>query len=109
MRIASLLHAIDSQVPHRSLLLHFLRDGAVHHRVSWARIGTRICKESLARACGATLAHAHARTGDRFAIAAYLGETDEFDRQLVKFARAYADQNEADYALFLQAREAGEL
>jgi uncharacterized protein (DUF2252 family) len=63
----------------------------------------------LARACGATLAHAHARTGDRFAITAYLGESDEFDRELVKFARSYADQNEADYARFMQAREAGEL
>lgn len=64
---------------------------------------------SIARACGATLAHAHARTGDRFAIAAYLGDSDDFDRALVKFARAYADQNEADYARFMQALEAGEL
>jgi DNA repair protein RadC len=63
----------------------------------------------LARACGATLAHAHARTGDRFAIAAYLGKSDEFDRQLGKFARTYADQNESDYARFMQALEAGEL
>jgi hypothetical protein len=63
----------------------------------------------LARACGATLAHAHARTSNRFAIAAYLGNSDEFDRQLGRFARAYAKQNDADYALFMQAREAGEL
>lgn len=109
MRIASSLHPIDSQTPHRSLSLHFSGDGDGRHHVSWARIGTCICKESHARACGATLAHAHARTSDRFAIAAYLGETDEFDRQLAKFARAYANQNEADYALFMQAREAGEL
>ena len=63
----------------------------------------------FARTCGWTLAHAHARTGDRFAIAAYLGETDEFDRALAKFARAYAKQNEADYRRFMEARKAGEL
>ena len=63
----------------------------------------------LASACAATLAHAHARTGDRFEIAGYLGETDEFDRAIAKFARAYADQNEADYASFMAALEAGEL
>ena len=63
----------------------------------------------FAHTCGWTLAHAHARTGDRFAIAAYLGETDEFDRALAKFARAYAKQNEADYKRFMEAREAGEL
>ena len=63
----------------------------------------------LARACGWTLAHAHARTGDRFAIAAYLGDGNEFDKALVKFAAAYADQNEADYARFMEALENGEL
>ena len=63
----------------------------------------------VAEACGWTLAHAHARTGNRFAIASYLGETDEFDRAMVKFARSYADQNEADYARFMQALEMGEL
>ena len=64
---------------------------------------------ALAKECGKTLAHAHARTGDRFAIAAYLGDTDEFDKALVKFARAYAKQNEADYLRFMEAFEAGEL
>ena len=63
----------------------------------------------FAHTCGWTLAHAHARTGDRFAIAAYLGKDDEFDRALVKFARAYAKQNEADYKRFMEARKAGEL
>lgn len=63
----------------------------------------------LAAACGGTLAHAHARTGDRFQIAGYLGETDAFDRAVAKFARAYAKQNEADYARFMAALEAGEL
>lgn len=50
-----------------------------------------------------TLAHAHAKTGDCHAIAAYLGETDDFEKTMVKFARAYADQNEADYQMFMKA------
>ena len=48
-------------------------------------------------------AHAHARTGDRFAIAGYLGKGDGFDRALVRFAKSYADQNECDYRAFLES------
>ena len=59
----------------------------------------------LAVVCGWTLAHAHARTGDRFAIASYLGEKKGFDRAMAKFARAYADQNEADYQRFIASLE----
>ncbi|MGZ6693559.1 MAG: DUF2252 domain-containing protein, partial [Solirubrobacteraceae bacterium] len=47
--------------------------------------------------CGWTLARAHARSGDRIAIAAYLGNSDTFDRAIVEFSKAYADQNEQDY------------
>lgn len=65
--------------------------------------------EKLATACGWALAHAHARTGDRFTIAGYLGDDDAFDRAILKFARAYAKQNETDYQRFLQALESGEL
>jgi uncharacterized protein (DUF2252 family) len=50
------------------------------------------------RACGWTLARAHARSGDRIAIAAYLGETDAFDSAMVAFATEYAEQNERDHA-----------
>ena len=50
------------------------------------------------RVCGWTLARAHARSGDRIAIAAYLGSSDSFDRAMASFAEAYADQNERDYA-----------
>ena len=64
---------------------------------------------ALAKGCGWTLAHAHARTGDRFAIAAYLGKSDKFDKALAKFASTYADQNEADYERFMQAYNNGEL
>ena len=48
--------------------------------------------------CGWTLARAHARSGDRIAIAAYLGKSDTFDRAILKFSEAYAEQNEHDYA-----------
>ena len=51
-----------------------------------------------ARLCGWTLARAHARSGDRIAIAAYLGGSGKFDQAIADFAEAYADQNERDYA-----------
>ncbi len=47
--------------------------------------------------CGGTLARAHARGSDRIAIASYLGKGDTFDRALLEFSMAYADQNERDY------------
>ena len=50
-----------------------------------------------AQMCGRTLARGHARTGDRVAIAAYLGSSDTFDRAMADFASLYADQNERDY------------
>jgi hypothetical protein len=53
--------------------------------------------EAYARLCGWTLARAHARSGDRIGIAAYLGKGPVFDRALVTFAEAYADQNQRDY------------
>jgi uncharacterized protein (DUF2252 family) len=62
-----------------------------------------------ARLCGQTLARGHARTGDRRAIAAYLGKGDTFDRAIVEFSAAYADQNEADYAALKAAEKAGTL
>jgi uncharacterized protein (DUF2252 family) len=51
-----------------------------------------------AQMCGSTLARGHARSGDRIAIAAYLGSGDVFDKAIADFASAYADQNERDYA-----------
>jgi uncharacterized protein (DUF2252 family) len=47
--------------------------------------------------CGKTLARAHARSGDRFAIASYLGKGDAFDKAIDRFSEAYADQNERDF------------
>jgi uncharacterized protein (DUF2252 family) len=59
--------------------------------------------------CGWSLARAHARTGDRAAIADYLGKGDRFDQAIADFSEAYADQNEADYQVIASARDSGEL
>jgi uncharacterized protein (DUF2252 family) len=68
-----------------------------------------VAMAEYADVCGWTLAHAHARSGDSVAIAAYLGAGDAFDRALASFAEAYADQNEADYAAFRDAVESGRI
>jgi len=62
-----------------------------------------------ARICGATLARAHARWGDRIAIASYLGKRDAFDRAIADFSSRYADQNERDYEAFAAAVKSGRL
>jgi uncharacterized protein (DUF2252 family) len=59
--------------------------------------------------CGWTLARAHARSGDRIAIAAYLGSGEAFDRAVTDFAESYAEQNERDFAALDQAVQAGRL
>ena len=59
------------------------------------------------RVCGWTLARAHARSGDRIAIASYLGGGDVFDRAIADFSVAYADQNERDYAALKKAAADG--
>ena len=62
-----------------------------------------------ARVCAATLARAHARSGDRIAIASYLGNSDTFDRAIADFSAAYADQNERDYQALVDAVGSGRL
>jgi uncharacterized protein (DUF2252 family) len=59
--------------------------------------------------CGWTLARAHARSGDRIAIASYLGGSDVFDRAIARFASAYADQNERDHQALLDAVKSGRI
>jgi hypothetical protein len=61
------------------------------------------------RVCGWTLARAHARTGDRVALASYLGSGDRFDRAVAAFAVAYADQNELDFRALERAVEDGRI
>jgi uncharacterized protein (DUF2252 family) len=65
--------------------------------------------EQYARWCGWTLARAHARAGDRIAIAAYLGKSTNFDNAVADFAEAYADQNERDRAALADAVKAGKV
>ena len=62
-----------------------------------------------ARMCATSLARAHARSGDRIAIAAYLGSSDAFDRAIAEFSEAYADQNERDYDALVQAEKDGRI
>jgi hypothetical protein len=59
--------------------------------------------------CGWTLARAHARSGDRIAIAAYLGGSDVFDKAITRFAAAYADQNERDHKALVDAVASGRI
>jgi len=61
------------------------------------------------RMCGWTLARAHARSGDRIAIGAYLGSGDAFDRAIAEFSELYADQAEKDYSALADAVKAGRL
>lgn len=65
--------------------------------------------DNYGRVCGWTLAHAHARSGDAPAISGYLGSGRTFATALGRFAVAYADQNEADYAAFSAAIDAGQV
>src|SRR5215468_1794394 len=59
--------------------------------------------------CGWTLARAHARCGDRIAIAAYLGTSAEFDQAIAQFAVGYADQNERDHRALAEAAASGRI
>jgi uncharacterized protein (DUF2252 family) len=68
---------------------------------------TAVQLERYADVCGWTLARAHARSGDPAAISGYLGGGDRFESALGKFALAYADQTERDYALLVAAAESG--
>jgi uncharacterized protein (DUF2252 family) len=94
----------DGQV--RDFYLRQLRDWKGSADVDTMGLGPMT---AYARVCGATLARAHARSGDRIAIASYLGTSDTFDRAIAAFSSAYADQNERDYAALVDAVESGRL
>lgn len=64
---------------------------------AWMKSGSGKAMKRHATACGWTLAHAHARTGNRHAIAAYLGKSPTFEEALWQFAQSYAHQNEASF------------
>ena len=61
------------------------------------------------RVCGWVLARAHARSGDRIAIASYLGKGESFDRAIAEFSERYADQNELDYGRLADAAKSGRI
>jgi uncharacterized protein (DUF2252 family) len=62
-----------------------------------------------AKLCGWALARAHARSGKRFSISGYLGQSDSFDKAIADFAIAYADQTEQDYKALAKAVKQGRL
>jgi hypothetical protein len=64
---------------------------------------------AYARACGWTLARAHARSGSASAIAAYMGSGARFERAMLDFAEAYADQNERDHAALAAAAKSSRI
>jgi len=79
-------------------------------KVSWdVEAGTVATITIRAEICGWTLARAHARSGDRVAIAAYLGAGPAFDRAMADFAEPYADRNERDFEAFTRAAKEGRI
>jgi len=85
-----------------------VRDFYIRQLWDW-KLSTDVGRQSprtmtvYAQMCGWVLARGHARTGDRIAIAGYLGRGDAFDVAMTEFAELYADQNERDYELFMDA------
>ena len=91
---------------HRELYVRQLRD------MKGSAVIEAMPPERLARygeICGATLARAHARTGDAAKISGYLGDDDAFEQALERFAVKYADQNDADYEAFTRAADEGRI
>jgi hypothetical protein len=64
---------------------------------------------NYAQYCGWAVARAHAKAGDAAMISGYLGRSDAFDKALRRFARAYADQTEQDYAALVKAVKSGRI
>ncbi|MEO8906592.1 MAG: DUF2252 domain-containing protein [Microbacteriaceae bacterium] len=90
----------------RDFYVRQLRDWKGSVEVDSARpAGARI----YAELCGETLARAHARSGDRIALSAYMGTSDRLDQAIADFSAAYADQNDLDYAAFTSAIASGRL
>ncbi|HYN95543.1 MAG TPA: DUF2252 domain-containing protein [Pilimelia sp.] len=88
------------------------RDFYVRQLRDWkgsAEIGAMVPRgmAAYASACGWTLARAHARSGDRIAIAAYLGAKDRFEQAVADFGEAYADLNEEDFGRLQKAAREG--
>jgi Uncharacterized protein conserved in bacteria (DUF2252) len=98
--------AAGSDEPVRDYYVRQLRDWKF--TISTAQMAAETMR-SYGALCGRTLARAHARSGDRIAIGAYLGSSAAFETSIGEYASAYADQNERDYATFRAAVKAGRL
>jgi uncharacterized protein (DUF2252 family) len=98
------LHADGIDGRERDFYVRQLWDWKVSADIEQMRPGVMSVYGQL---CGWTLARAHARSGNRIAIAAYLGSGDSFDRAVTEFADAYADQNELDYRALADAAGTG--
>jgi uncharacterized protein (DUF2252 family) len=83
--------------------LHDMKGSAKPETMNEERLG------EYAEVCGATLAHAHARTADPIVIAGYIGSGSVLDEAIAEFAFRYAKQNESDHAAFLEAIESGKV
>jgi uncharacterized protein (DUF2252 family) len=65
--------------------------------------------QAYAKACGWNLARAHAKSGNSWALAGYLGKSDEFDEAIADFADGYADQTERDHGELKAAVKSGKI
>ena len=72
-------------------------------------LADKTAMHQYATVCGRTLARGHARSGDRIAIARYLGKSDVFDTAIADFGMRYADRAERDYQAFMAAAHAGRI
>jgi uncharacterized protein (DUF2252 family) len=97
-------HATGTDGVDRDYYLRQLKDWKFSARIEHMNPSSL---ESYAGLCGWTLARAHARSGDRIALAAYLGGSGTFDQAIADFAEKYADQNERDYAALQAAVKDG--
>ena len=98
---------VDLDGRQRDFYVRQLRDWK--YSIAIEDLVTRGSMRIYGQACGWTLARAHARSGDRIAIAAYLGGSDVFDKAITQFASAYADQNERDHKALVDAVASGRL
>lgn len=92
--------------PDRQFYLRQLRDAKISPQIEIMK------SDNLRRygqLCGRALARAHARSGDAFLLANYLGKSDAFADAMASFAVAYAGQNERDYSAMLKAVRAGKI
>ncbi|WP_084700729.1 DUF2252 domain-containing protein [Streptacidiphilus anmyonensis] len=97
-------HATGADGVDRDFYVRQLRDWKFSAPIEMMRPSGMLLYAQL---CGWTLARAHARSGDRIALAAYLGSSKRFDHAIADFAETYADQNEDDFTALQTAVKEG--